>query len=78
MHEPGAQNTSQSISEISTFTRNTIVDSNRKKNRYNAVSITLSAPQEVCGSHIDITIECAHGITGSIAVYDATGKEDLL
>jgi len=78
MHEPGAQNTPQSISEMSTFTRNTFVDSNRKKNRYNAVSITLSAPQEVRGSHIDITVECAHGVTGSIAVYDATGKEDDL
>ena len=78
MHEPGAQNTPQSISEMSTFTRNTFVDSNRKKNRYNAVSITLSVPQEVRGSHIDITVECAHGVTGSIAVYDATGKEDDL
>jgi len=65
----------QSTSEISTFTRNTTVHSDRKKNHYNAVSITLSSLQEVSGSYIDVLVECDHGVTGSIAVYD-TGKED--
>ena len=74
-HETGVQNAVQSTSEISTFTRNTTVHSDRKKNHYNAVSITLSSTQEVPGSYIDVLIECDHGATGSIAVYD-TGKED--
>lgn len=74
-HETGVQNAVQSTSEISTFTRNTTVYSDRKKNHYNAVSITLSSTQEVPGSYIDVLIECDHGATGSIAVYD-TGKED--
>jgi len=75
MHEEGYCSTVQSIAEVSNFTRDTVVHSNRKKNQYNAISITLSAPQEVLGSHIDIAIECDHGVTGSIAVYDAHGKE---
>ena len=75
-HETGVQNAVQSTSEISTFTRNTTVHSDRKKNHYNAVSITLSSTQEVPGSYIDVLIECNHGVTGSIAVYDA-GKEDV-
>ena len=74
-HETGVQNAVQSTSEISTFTRNTTVHSDHKKNHYNAVSITLSSTQEVPGSYIDVMIECDHGATGSIAVYD-TGKED--
>ena len=74
-HETGVQNAVQSTSEISTFTHNTTVHSVRKKNHYNAVSITLSSPQEVPGSYIDVLVECDHGVTGSIAVYDA-GKED--
>ena len=74
-HETGGQNAVQSTSETSTFTRNTTVHSDRKKNHYNAVSITLSSTQEVPGSYIDVLIECDHGATGSIAVYD-TGKED--
>jgi len=49
--------------------------SDHKKNHYNALSITLSSTQEVPGSYIDVLIECDHGATGSIAVYD-TGKED--
>ena len=74
-HEAGVQNAVQSASEISTFTRNTTVHSDRKKDHYNALSITLSSTQEVPGSYIDVLIECDHGATGSIAVYD-TGKED--
>jgi len=74
-YETGTRNATQSTSEVSTFTRNTTVHSDRKKNHYNAVSITLSSPQEVPGSYIDVLIECDHGATGSIAVYDA-GKED--
>ena len=74
-HETGGQNAVQSTSETSTFTRNTTVHSDRKKNHYNAVSITLSSSQEVPGSYIDVLIECDHGATGSIAIYD-TGKED--
>ena len=65
----------QSISEDSTFTRKTIVHSDHKKNHYNALSLTLSQTQEVPGSFVDVMIECDHGATGSIAVYD-TGKED--
>ena len=76
-HEIGVQNAAQSISEVSAFTRNTTVHSDRKKNHYNAVSITLSSPKEVRGSYIDISIECDHGVTGSIAVYDTAGKEDV-
>jgi hypothetical protein len=76
-HETGVQNAVQSTSEISTFTRNTTVHSDRKKNHYNAVSITLSSTQEVPGSYIDVLIECDHGATGSIAVYDTAGKEDV-
>lgn len=75
-HETGVQNAVQSTSEISTFTRNTTVHSDRKKNHYNAVSIILSSTQEVPGSYIDVMIECDHGATGSIAVYE-TGKEDV-
>ena len=74
-HETGVQNAVQSDSEISTFTRNTTVHSDRKKDHYNALSITLSSTQEVPGSYIDVLIECDHGATGSIAVYN-TGKED--
>ena len=74
-HETGVQNAVQSTSEISTFTRKTTVLSDHKKNHYNALSITLSSTQEVPGSFIDVLIECDHGATGSIAVYD-TGKED--
>ena len=74
-HETGVQNAVQSTSEISTFTRNTTVHSDRKKNHYNALSITLSSSQEVPGSYIDVLIECDHGATGSIAVYNS-GKED--
>lgn len=77
MHETNVRNAVQSTSEISTFTRNTTVHSDRKKNHYNAVSITLSSPQEVRGSYIDVSIECDHGVTGSIAVYDTAGKEDV-
>ena len=77
-HETGVQNAVQSTSETSTFTRNTAVHSDRKKNHYNAVSITLSPTQEVPGSFIDVMIECDHGATGSIAVYDTAGKEDVL
>ena len=76
-HETGVQNATQSTSEISTFTRNTTVHSDRKKDHYNAVSITLSSLQEVRGSYIDVLIECDHGATGSIAVYDTAGKEDV-
>ena len=74
-HETGAQNAVQSTSEISTFTRSTAVNSNLKKNHYNALSITLSSTQEVPGSYMDVMIDCDHGATGSIAVYN-TGKED--
>lgn len=74
-HETGGQNAVQSTSETSTFTRKTAVHSDHKKNHYNALSITLSSSQEVPGSYIDVLIECDHGSTGSIAVYD-TGKED--
>ena len=74
-HETGVQNATQSTSEASTFTRKTVVHSDHKKNHYNALSITLSSAQEVPGSYIDVLIECDHGATGSIAVYD-TGKED--
>ena len=74
-HEIGVQNAVQSTSELSTFTRKTAVHSDRKKNHYNALSITLSSAQEVPGSYIDVLVECDHGVTGSIAVYD-TGKED--
>jgi hypothetical protein len=75
MHETRYHSTVQSIAEVSTFTRDTVVHSNRKKNQYNAISITISAPQEVLGSRIDIAIECDHGVTGSVAVYDASEKE---
>ncbi len=78
MHETGARNAAQSTSEISTFTRNTTVHSDRKKNHYNAVSITLSSTQEVPGSYIDVLVECDHGVTGSITVYGTVGKEDVL
>lgn len=74
-HETGVQNAVQSTSELSTFTRNTSVHSDRKKNHYNAVSITVSPTKELPGSYIDVLVECDHGVTGSIAVYD-TGKED--
>ena len=74
-HETGVQNAVQSTTEASTFTRKTVVHSDHKKNHYNALSITLSPTQEVPGSFIDVMIECDHGATGSIAVYD-TGKED--
>lgn len=74
-HETGGQNAVQSTSETSTFTRKTAVHSDHKKNHYNALSITLSSSQEVPGSYIDVLIECDHGATGSIAVYN-TGKED--
>ncbi len=74
-HETGVQNAAQSTSEISTFTRKTTVHSDHKKNHYNALSITMASTQEVPGSYIDVLIECNHGVTGSIAVYDA-GKED--
>ena len=74
-HETGGQNAVQSTSETSTFTRKTIVHSDHKKNHYNALSLTLSQTQEVPGSFVDVMIECDHGATGSIAVYD-TGKED--
>ena len=74
-HETGGQNAVQSTSETSTFTRKTAVHSDHKKNHYNAISITLSSSQEVPGSYIDVLIECDHGATGSIAVYN-TGKED--
>lgn len=74
-HETGRQNAVQSTSEASTFTRKTTVHSDHKKNHYNALSITLSPTQEVSGSFIDVMIDCDHGATGSIAVYD-TGKED--
>ena len=74
-HETGVQNATQSTSEASTFTRKTVVHSDHKKNHYNALSITLSSAQKVPGSFIDVMIECDHGATGSIAVYD-TGKED--
>ena len=73
-HETDVQNAVQSTSETSTFTRKTAVHSDHKKNHYNALSITLSPTQEVSGSFIDVIIECDHGATGSIAVYD-TGKE---
>ena len=77
-HETGVQNTVQSTSEVSTFTHKTAVHSDRKKNHFNAISITLSSAQEVPGSYIDVLVECNHGVTGSIAVY-GTGKEgDLL
>ena len=74
-HETGVQNAVQSTSELSTFTRNTSVHSDHKKNHYNAVSITVSPTKKVIGSYIDVLVECDHGVTGSIAVYD-TGKED--
>ena len=76
-HETGGQNAVQSTSEASTFTRKTTVHSDRKKNHYNALSITLASTQEVPGSYIDVMIECDHGATGSIAVYDTAGKEDI-
>lgn len=72
-HETGGQNAVQSTSKSSTFTRKTTVHSDHKKNHYNALSITLSSIQEVPGSFIDVMIECDHGATGSIAVYN-TGK----
>ncbi len=75
-HETGVQNAVQSTSELSTFTRNTTIYSDHKKNHYNAVSITVSSPKEVSGSYIDVLVECDHGVTGSIAVYDTAGKED--
>lgn len=74
-HETDVQNAVQSTSELSTFTRSTSVHSDRKKNHYNAVSITVSPTKEVSGSYIDVLVECDHGVTGSIAVY-GTGKED--
>ncbi|MBP3477956.1 MAG: hypothetical protein J6K03_00550 [Oscillospiraceae bacterium] len=74
-HETGVQNAVQSTSEASTFTRSTTVHSDRKKNHYNAVSITVSPTKELPGSYIDVLVECDHGVTGSIAVY-GTGKED--
>ena len=74
-HETGMQNVVQSTSELSTFTRNTTVHSDCKKNHYNAVSITVSPTKELPGSYIDVLVECDHGVTGSIAVY-GTGKED--
>jgi len=73
-HETGGQNAVQSTSETSTFTRKTAVNSDHKKNHYNAVSITVSPTKEVSGSYIDVLVECDHGVTGSIAVY-GTGKE---
>ena len=76
-HETGVQNSTQSTSELSTFTRNTSVHSDHKKNHYNAVSITVSPTKEVSGSYIDVLVECDHGVTGSIAVY-GKGKEDGL
>lgn len=76
-HEAGEQNAVQSTSELSTFTRNTSVHSDSKKNHYNAVSITISPTKEVSGSYIDVLVECDHGATGSIAVYDTAGKEDV-
>ena len=76
-HETGVQNATQSTSETSTFTRKTVVHSDHKKNHYNALSITLSPTQEVPGSFVDVMIECDHGATGSIAVYDTAGKEDI-
>ncbi len=76
-HETGIRNTAQSTSEISTFTRNTTVHSDCKKNHYNAVSITVSSTKEVSGSYIDVLIECDHGTTGSIAVYGTAGKEEV-
>ena len=76
-HETDVQNAVQSTSETSTFTRKTAVHSDHKKNHYNAVSITLSSTQEVPGSYIDVLIECDHGATGSIAVYDTAEKEDV-
>ena len=75
-HETGAHIAAQSTSEISTFTRSTAVNSDLKKNHYNAVSITLSSTQEVPGSYIDVMVECDHGVIGSIAVYGTVGKED--
>lgn len=77
-HETGGQNAVQSTSKSSIFTRKTTVHSDHKKNHYNALSITLSPTQEVPGSFIDVMIECDHGATGSIAVYDTAGKEDVL
>ncbi len=74
MHEANVRNAVQSTSELSTFTRNTSVHSDHKKNHYNAVSITVSPTKELPGSYIDVLVECDHGVTGSIAVYD-TGKE---
>ena len=74
-HEIGGQDSVQSTSESSTFTRKTTVHSDHKKDHYNALSITLSPTQEVPGSFVDVMIECDHGATGSIAVYDI-GKED--
>ena len=74
-HETDVQNAVQSTSELSTFTRSTSVHSDRKKNHYNAVSITVSPTKEVSGSYIDVLVECDHGVTGSIAVY-GTGKGD--
>ena len=76
-HEIGIRNTAQGTSEISTFTRNTTVHSDRKNDHYNAISLTLASPQEVHGSYIDVFIECDHGVTGSIAVYDTSRKEDV-
>lgn len=77
MHKTDARNATQSTSEISTFTRNTTVHSDRKKSHYNAVSITLSSPREVREGYVDISIKCDHGVTGSIAVYDIAGKEEV-
>ena len=77
MHETNVRNAVQSTSETSTFTRKTTVHSDRKKNHYNAVSITMTSTQEVPGSYIDVLIECDHGVTGSIAIYDTAGKEDV-
>ncbi len=76
-HETGMQNAAQSTFEVSTFTHNTTVYSDRKKNHYNAVSITVSSTKEVSGSYIDVLVECDHGVTGSVVVYDTAGKEDV-
>ena len=63
-------------SNVSTFIRSTTISANHNGAQYNTLSITLSSAQKAPGSYIDITIECDHGVTGSIAVYSDPRKED--
>lgn len=76
MYATSAGNVLPVTSEASTFTRNKIVNSTPQKDQYNAVSITLSSLTQELGGYIDISVECQHGVSGSITVYDARRKEE--